>query len=430
MLESERVLGPRWSLKELRTFYILLKAHGRQWEKLEERLPGRSEAMARALFEMHRGYLSLPEASVDGFCAIMMDHYESVDDLQQRQMLEEDKKRPSWLQDVDMKTENGQEDAPAQRNRKKRRLEKLLDDDQLATRRIRSQGDMQLKRADSGEQNEKSGVPLKARAWLGQGEERDKTGLSEIKGARFDLPWTHWFYSYVDVDFFQHNEFVECLTRMGLGKITAAARPIWSSVRASMGRPRRLSPLFFSQEKAKLETYRAVKRRFDPSHQPDGTWPYQCPTPLHPGVAVIEDVTWSGEVTLPTDTLSAEQMRWAIDFLSSSQKKAATVVTKSALQVNDGVSLPTQDVAAISGQDRRHVLPDTMQIIVKCVTLMSVLHRHGAAAAGVPPVITQKLVERVLELLKPFHETNMDLYTELRAAAVQVATQPPMSSND
>ncbi|KAF4320099.1 hypothetical protein BBO99_00008762 [Phytophthora kernoviae] len=448
MLESERVLGPRWSLKELRTFYILLKAHGRQWEKLEERLPRRSGAMVRALFEMHRGYLSLPEASVEGFCAIMMDHYESVDDIpQQKYKQEEDNKRPSGQDDMDMsedvKTENGQEGAPAQRSRKKRRLEKLLDYDQLATLRIRSEGDMQLRRADSGEQNEvlgtlkrlgkKSEAPLKARAWLPRGEESDETGLSKVKGARFDLPWTHWFYSYVDVDFFRHNEFMECLTRMGLGKITAAARPIWSSVRTSMGHPRRLSPLFFAQEKTKLETYRAVKRRFDPSHLPDGTWPYQCPASLHPGAAVIEDVTWSDEATLPTDTLSAEQMRWAIDFLSSSQKKAASVVAKSALQVvNDGIAPPTQGASVSEG--RRRVLPDTMQLIAKCVTLMSVLHRQGAAAPEVPPVITQKLVERVLELLKPSHEMNMDLYAELRAAAegvqVQVVTQPSANAND
>jgi hypothetical protein len=32
-----------------------------------------------------------------------------------------------------------------------------------------------------------------------------------------------------------------------------------------MGRPRRLSPLFFAQEKDKLEAYRAVKRRLDPT---------------------------------------------------------------------------------------------------------------------------------------------------------------------
>lgn len=73
-------LGPRWTPKELRSFYILLKVHGEQWERLEELLPGRSAAMMRALFDMHRGYLALPEASADGFCAVMTDHYEAQKD--------------------------------------------------------------------------------------------------------------------------------------------------------------------------------------------------------------------------------------------------------------------------------------------------------------------------------------------------------------
>lgn len=79
MSEAERVLGPRWSRQELRAFYVLFASHGSQWERLAEQLPGRSTAMVRALFDMHRGYLSLPEASVEGFCTIMTDHYKNQD---------------------------------------------------------------------------------------------------------------------------------------------------------------------------------------------------------------------------------------------------------------------------------------------------------------------------------------------------------------
>ena len=68
------------------------------------------------------------------------------------------------------------------------------------------------------------------------------------------------------MDFFTRNEFLECLRGMGLDKVTSAARPIWSSVRAFMGRRRRLSPLFLAQEKQKLEAYRLAKRRIDPVH--------------------------------------------------------------------------------------------------------------------------------------------------------------------
>ncbi|KAF4044397.1 DIRP domain-containing protein [Phytophthora infestans] len=646
MLQSKRVLGPRWSSKELRTFYILLKAHGQQWDKLVECLPLRSEAMVRALFEMHRGYLSLPEASAEGFCAIMMDRYEMQDEMEQRKT----NASASLSLDVDgdvimdVKQEIGDGQEPAARSRKKRRLEKLLATDQLATLHIQKEKDDHAEREEriSKKRGGRKGTrPMKARAWLPRQDERDDTGLGRIHGARFDLPWFHWFYSYMDVDFFRHNEFIECLGGMGLGKITAAARPIWSSVRASMGRPRRLSPLFFSQEKEKLESYRAVKRRLDPAHLPTGrTWPYRCTAPLRRGAPVIvwretercfrlatvgafrateetcqvffcdnisrieavpcnlenvmvldlppwsrtsedsntesklaattllrresgarggmsaiftqktvhpigdryqeekirvvlavksllqrkekiisalsslnervteqqmrlheknamksslwttptafssaavKNLVWSNPVekaqmqkqhawlaanleatnthlkaallslqsfsannnsetvnaattpgysadalamgsdcsTLPTETLAEDQMRWAIDFLAASKQKAASVVAESALQV------VKDDKELGSDTQLGRVLPETMPLVANCVTLMSVLHRHVAASPDVPAAVTQTLVERVLELLKPTHEANMDLYAELRSAAE--ATQAQMA---
>ncbi|EGZ27103.1 hypothetical protein PHYSODRAFT_320947 [Phytophthora sojae] len=636
-MNSERVLGPRWSLKELRTFYILLKAHGRQWEKLEERLPLRSGAMVRALFEMHRGYLSLPEASVEGFCAIMMDHYEMQDELQQ-QRDSANQRPPQGLKgqdadgDVEMadvkqeqQEQQEQQDEPAARSRKKRRLDKLLATDQLATLRIRAEGDVQVEdQRTAGDTTKQRGrknpMPTRSRVWLPR-ELGDDSGLGKVQGARFDLPWTHWFYSYVDVDFFRHNEFIECLSGMGLGKITTAARPIWSSVRASMGRPRRLSRLFFAQEKEKLESYRAVKRRLDPAQLPsDRTWPYRCAIPLRAGVAVIvwveverrfrlatvaafhatedtcqvfycgnisrleavtcsldnvmvldfppwarnnetsspepklaattllrresvprgigpplaapkatgsvgdrfreekihvvlavktllhrkekiiaamaalngrvakqqtqlheknamksslwttptafssaavKDLAWANSrdkdqlqkqhswLTANLDATNAhlkaallslqsfssnepvdeDQMRWAIDFLTASQQKATSVVAESALQVvNEDKALSSLNAPANDIHLGR-VLPETMQLVANCVTLMSVLHRHVSASPDVPPVVTQKLVERVLELLKPCHEANMDLYAELRTAAEAAQAQMALQTS-
>ncbi|KAH7474053.1 hypothetical protein PRIC1_014370 [Phytophthora ramorum] len=634
-------LEPRWSRKELRTFYILLKAHGQQWDKLKERLPQRSEASVRALFEMHRGYLSLPEASVEGFCAILTDQYKAQDELPQ-DAGQDDVKQERQDADNDKQSHQdaGQDEPP--RSRKKRRLEKLLATDQLVTRADPVTEQAETRRRTTGR---KSATPTRSRSWL-------DSGLDQVTGRRFDLPWCHWFYSFVDVDFFRHNEFIECLSNMGLRKITVAARPIWSSVRASMGHARRLSPFFFVQEKEKLEAYRAVKRRFDtPS---DKSWPYRCPAPLLPGVSVmvwaeserrfrlatvaaflpkkgvcqvffwdsvprvaavacsldnvmvLDFPPWSGEsedhlaepklaattllrrehaprgrvapvterrttsscladrfreekiravlavksllhrketivsilaklnervaeqqirlheetakksslwttptafssaavkdlawansrekaqlqkqhawlaanldatnsylkaallslqsfastdppeaggssvvdsayasagdgdsLMAPTETLNEDQMRWAIDFLAASQKKAATVVKESALHVvKEDQALPrlndpTDDVRLGS------VLPGTMQQVANCVTLMSVLHRHVAASPDVPQVVTQKLVERVLELLKPSHEANMDLYAELRvaveAAQAQMALQATTNGAD
>ncbi|KAG1686753.1 hypothetical protein DVH05_005961 [Phytophthora capsici] len=657
-MTSEQVLGPRWSLKELRTFYILLKAYGQQWDKVVERLPLRSEAMVRALFEMHRGYLSLAEASVEGFCAIMMDHYEAQQQHMARVL--PDSSRDTDVMDVKPEPEEIQE--LQSRSRKKRRLEKLLATDQLATLEMKTEeGDDEKERKLQKRTGRKSQVPMKARAVLSKGEENGDSGLEKLRGTRFGLPWYYWFYSYIDVDFFRHNEFIQCLNDIGLGKITAAARPIWSSVRASMGRPRRLSPLFFAQEKQKLESYRAEKRRRDPVQlASENTWAYPITTSLRTGVAVIgncwqsyylcafvdlfmnlcvlvwiesaqhfrlgavsafspsedtcqvlywnktasvnpvtctldnvmildfppwswgnnakapepklaattllrrqntsrgsaathstpkatdsvgeryrvekirivltvkgllhrkekiiaalsklnervaeqqkqlheqsamksslwttptafssaavKDLAWAnsqekaqlhkqhswlianlnatnahlksallslqtfsasnptdaGDVVMgpayhpdaltwaddtsisPAETLPEDQMRWAIDFLTASQQKATAVVAESALQVvNDDTELASLN-APTSNARLGSVLPETMQLVSNCVTLMSVLHRHVAASPDVPPVVTEKLVERVLELLKPTDEANMDLYAELRAAA-------------
>ncbi|RLN62365.1 hypothetical protein BBJ28_00024643 [Nothophytophthora sp. Chile5] len=643
MLESERGLGPRWSLKELRSFYILLKAHGRQWDRLQERLPQRTDAMVRALFDMHRGYLALPEASVEGFCTIMRDHYASLDERQQQSQQQTVKTEGSGLPRKREAEESGvsamEEDAmkpePAKsdsNHKKKRRLAKLLGCDQLEQLRIRSESDtdmlapVQVVEKRQTRPGKKSALPRRSRVYLQGVDSEARAGVAMLQDTKFDLPWYHWFYSYVDVDFFRHNEFLDCLDRMGLGKITVAARPIWSSVRASMGRPRRLSPLFFAQEKLKLETYRSVKRQLDPRQQDqrcfqlgvlvsfsgsdgachvvlnsntmrettvacsldnvmvlDALWSgkaevgggahdmaattllrrgigassavasltelkpldpvadqyrdeklravlavksllhrkeqivlalgslnervaeqqlqlheqngmtsslWTTPTAFssaavqqlawansrdkvmvqqqHAWLAVNLDVTnsylkaallhlqsfsatnqigasaaahsdtgypsdafsWANETPqAPTETLTVEQMRWAIAFLSSSQQKAASVVAESALQVAGDEMRPATLGDSANNSDRRTVVsPETMQLVANCVTLTSVLDRQGGAAPKVPPMLTQKLVERVLELLKPRHEANLDLYAELRTAAeaaqLQLALQP------
>ncbi|ETM50453.1 hypothetical protein L914_05521 [Phytophthora nicotianae] len=133
----------------------------------------------------------------------------------------------------------------------------------------------------------------------------------------------------------------------------------------------------------------------------------------------------SDSSTLPPETLPEDQMRWAIDFLAASQQKATAVVAESVLQVvNDDKELGSQSTPASEVQ-LGSVLPETMQLVANCVTLMSVLHRHVAASPDVPAAVTQTLVERVLELLKPNDEANMDLYAELRSAAE--ATQAQMA---
>jgi hypothetical protein len=57
--------------------------------------------------------------------------------------------------------------------------------------------------------------PAHARSCLSH----DPSLSSCLKGKKFDLPWYYWLYSHLDRSFFEHNEFVDCLHRMGLGKV-------------------------------------------------------------------------------------------------------------------------------------------------------------------------------------------------------------------
>ncbi|DBA03676.1 TPA: hypothetical protein N0F65_004093 [Lagenidium giganteum] len=345
MLALNQFLGPRWSQKELRTFYILLRAHGKQWERFPERLPHRTVAMVRALYDMHRGYLSLPEASAEGFCTIMMDHYDNLEELvkkaQERASEDVAKRTTSASSATEMAaatatagdqggvapalastsaentqsvaaTNAGKNAVSLHQLKRKRKLDKFLARDdqahapkrphvadgitqQAAAASLSSAQEVNVKAepmasnptaktvtaeatvASSRSRPRKQTTPMRCRRWLGD------VSAQVLTGSRFDLPWYNWFYSFLDVDFFHHNEFIDCLARMGLGKITTAARPIWSSVRASMGHPRRLSPCFFAQEKLKLESYRSIKRSISNNQAPPQSWPYRSPVPLNVG---------------------------------------------------------------------------------------------------------------------------------------------------
>ncbi|CAI5734751.1 unnamed protein product [Hyaloperonospora brassicae] len=580
-MQSEQVLGPRWSLTELRTFYVLLKAHGQQWDLIVERLPHRLVGMVRALFEMHRGYLSLAEASVEGFCAIMTDHYDTQDKQRTICMADEKLNKCNVADLCEPK-----HDEEAARDRKKRRLETFMVMKHVKTSRGQAKNHNETRWALRPEVR----LALEPLVLLLRGR----------SGRRYERPWCR--------------------------------------------RRRRLSLLFLAQQKQKLEAYRFAKRRIDATHMPDDkTCPYRCTAVLRPGTTVIarveserrfqlatvvevhatagacqvayfgsdleEDVVecsldsvmaldlplWSGRsknsmarlkaaattlvrrrnhelhgststpVTsnatdsvserhrekkcravlavkallhrkeriilamanlnervaamqlrsheksavkssvwnapaisssaavkdlawtnshttqqlrkqhswlaanldatnvclkaallslqsfsqsdyceegedlgmndgdtddaleegsvVPDETLTESQMRWAIDFLDASRRKATTVVAESALQIaKDDEELRTSSTLT-NGIRPREVLPETMHLVANCVTLMSVLHRHVVASPDVPPIVTQKLVERVLESLKPTYNANMDLYAELHAAADAVQAQ-------
>uniref|UniRef100_A0ACD5YE53 Uncharacterized protein n=1 Tax=Avena sativa TaxID=4498 RepID=A0ACD5YE53_AVESA len=71
-----------------------------------------------------------------------------------------------------------------------------------------------------------------------------------------------WFYSAVDYPWFMNNEFVNYLNFAKLSHLSRLTRSEWSTIRSSLGKPRRFSDHFLAVEKEKLEDYRENVRSY------------------------------------------------------------------------------------------------------------------------------------------------------------------------
>ena len=65
-----------------------------------------------------------------------------------------------------------------------------------------------------------------------------------------------WFYSHVDLGFFQHSEFGDIITQIGDLNTEENTLEIWKSLKMTLGRPRRFSPAFLAGERGKLSKTR------------------------------------------------------------------------------------------------------------------------------------------------------------------------------
>lgn len=128
-----------------------------------------------------------------------------------------------------------------------------------------------------------------------------------------------------------------------------------------------------------------------------------------------------------TESLNLQHMKWAVSFLAQSQKSSSDLVASSISQMT---SMEASGLS-VSSVETGTVLPETKQLISTCLCLMSIVRRGTSSSNSpnrIPPLITQKLMERLMELLEPRHEANLDLYAELRSAAEGVQTTLRSSS--
>lgn len=256
------LLGPRWTPEELRAFYVLVKRQGQRHRKgfVEGRhvphhpllppLPGRTPVMLRALYDMHRGYLSLAEASAEGFCAIMMDHYKNNPPVSPAAAAGDDYAMDTGLSITEddataetlspsiasaLKTPEDDNQAMAvEYNQSLKRYEHPIKAESKIKRRktldlilsrdsSRSDDSMAVEgRATDGLQRRAKGGRRQHRlVWSAKIDRRWLTdpNASALSAKKFDLPWYYWFESVFDAEFFNENQFMQSLHQMDLGKV-------------------------------------------------------------------------------------------------------------------------------------------------------------------------------------------------------------------
>eukprot|EP00898_Chlorokybus_atmophyticus_P003368 jgi/Chlat1/4031/Chrsp26S04088 len=122
-----------------------------------------------------------------------------------------------------------------------------------------------------------------------------------------------WFYSTIDWPWFEKSEFLEYLEHTGLGHITRLTRKEWGLVRGALGRPRRLSQAFLSEERAKLESYREAVRDRHQEFRMNGS----TDATLHSPLTVGQKVTARHPKTRQLhegSILTAERSRCRVQF--------------------------------------------------------------------------------------------------------------------
>lgn len=136
-----------------------------------------------------------------------------------------------------------------------------------------------------------------------------------------------WFYSTIDRDYFNENEYKGCLQILDCDHIKLLTRTEWSILRGVMGskigRPRRFSRAFLSGESVKLNDYRRKSRRIQSDVEvPDPRdFPYQVFAPIGVGDIVTAYSSYTklihrGQV-LTMNTFTSDDATYRVQFASS-----------------------------------------------------------------------------------------------------------------
>jgi hypothetical protein len=259
----EERMGPRWSEDEVHLLFEGLRKFGKNWVQISSTFQQspfssiypRTDWMIEAVYLKNKTYLSIPSANPNDFAAIMADHYDSVE-VTKHQMSDDQKEKQN----------NDNFEIPKKRNAQ-------TDLKPLSKKTFSKKSDffdISSKPVDFSFVSSQNVLDSTSNRIFPNFTHCSSHFLHDYATSKVDdqaismkfLQWckAEWFYSYIDRGFFSYNEFEDCLKSLKLSEVEYLPKSDFSLIRSSLGRPRRFSTAFITQERRKLGKYReAVK---------------------------------------------------------------------------------------------------------------------------------------------------------------------------
>lgn len=265
MSSIEDRMGPRWSEAEVQLFFDGLRRFGKNWLQISSTFVQnsssvvypRTESMIEAAYVKNKTYLSIPSANPNDFAAIMADHYDSCESL-----------KASFCENSQDKGAGSGDVVEIPKKRSERPMEVKTCVKKNCPKKIDA-FDLVAKTVDCTFVAGKVLECLSTRIFP-EFSHCSNLFLVDYATSKVDeyqvspkfLQWckAEWFYSYIDRGFFAFNEFEEILKNLKFQDFDNWTKFEFQTVKNALGRPRRFSKNFVTQERKKLAKYReAIK---------------------------------------------------------------------------------------------------------------------------------------------------------------------------
>ena len=223
----------------------------------DESVLHRTEQMIEALFLKNKTYLSIPSANPTDFAAILADQYNSFENFKLEACEDDSKKYSPTNENLDFPRKRLERPFELRTNVKKPILKKTDSYEVIS------------KLAEPCVINSKKLIEGYSRKILKDFIYCPSVYLTEYAMSKGEeaispkfLQWckAEWFYSYIDKGFFSQNEFEESIRVLKLSDIEQFTKYEFKVIHNILGRPRRFSASFISQERKKLSKYREAMK--------------------------------------------------------------------------------------------------------------------------------------------------------------------------